>query len=314
MKSGLIATLLVGLMGVAAAQTSGGVMSGGMTSGGAMSGGAMSGGAMSAAGSFAEIDGGARIYYEVHGEGDPLVLVHGYPLNSGLFRDNVGPLSEQYQVITVDLRGYGRSETPNSEGSVATYASDVLAVMDEVGAEQAIIGGMSMGGPIVFEMYRQAPERFRGLILNDTIASAAVPAEAGLWRGVAEQVQESGVSSLVDFLLPDMLTAETRMDNPELAEYLGSLINEASEDAALAGAKVLETRPDSAATLTEITVPTLILTGIDDTLYPYEVAQSMNEGILNSELVLLPGAAHAAIIEAADEANAAILEWASGLE
>lgn len=277
-------------------------------------GGTMTGGAMGAAGSFVEIDDGARIYYEVHGEGEPMVLVHGYPLNGGLFRDNVGPLSEQFQVLTVDLRGYGRSETPDSEGSIELYASDVLAVMDDAGIEQAIVGGMSMGGPIVFEMYRQAPERFRGMILNDTIAAGAVPAEAGLWRGVVEQVEELGVASLVDFMMPDMLTAETRMNNPELAEYLGNLMEQASEEAALAGANALETRPDSAATLAEITVPTLILTGIDDSLYPYEVAQSMNEGILNSELVLLPGAAHAAIIEAADEANAAILEWANGLE
>lgn len=277
------------------------------------SGGMMSGGAMSTAGSFVETADGARIYYEVHGEGEPMVLIHGYPLNSGLFRDNVGPLSEQYQVITLDLRGYGQSETPNSEGSIVTYASDVLAVMDDVGVDQAIIGGMSMGGPIVFEMYRQAPERFRGMILNDTIAAEATPSEAGLWGGVGEQAETLGVPSLVDFLMPDMLTADTRMNNPELVAYLGGLMEQASQEAAIAGASALATRPDSAATLAEITVPTLILTGQDDSLYPYEIAQSLNEGILNSELVLLPGAAHAAIIEAADEANAAILEWASGL-
>ncbi len=295
MKMILVLVLLALMTGVASAQ-----------SGGAMSGGAMSG-------NFVEIADGARIYYEVHGEGEPIVLVHGYPLNSGLFRDNVGPLSEQYQVITVDLRGFGQSETPNAEGSVVTYASDVLAVMDAVGADQAIIGGMSMGGPIVFEMYRQAPERFRGLILNDTIAAAATPSEAGLWGGVEEQAATLGVPSLVDFLMPDMLTADTRMNNPELVTYLGGLMKEASQDAAIAGATALATRPDSAATLTEITVPTLILTGHEDSLYPYEIAQSLNEGILNSELVLLPGAAHAAIIEAADQANAAILEWAGRL-
>lgn len=292
-------------MGASLAQETGGAMTGGSL---------MTGGAMGAAGSFIEIDDGARIYYEVHGEGEPMVLVHGYPLNGGLFRDNVGPLSEQFQVVTVDLRGYGQSETPNSEGSVALYASDVLAVMDELGLNQAIIGGMSMGGPIVFELYRQAPERFRAMILNDTIAAGAVPAEAGLWQGVGQQVEELGVASLVDFLMPDMLTAETRMNHPELVAYLGGLMEQASEDAALAGASALETRPDSAATLAEITVPTLILTGEEDSLYPYEIAQSLNEGILNSTLVLLPGAAHAAIIEAADEANAAILEWAGGLE
>jgi len=304
MRKRLIVSLVFGLLfGVASAQTGGGMASGGMMSGGA-----------TAAGSFVETGDGARIYYEVHGEGEPLVLVHGYPLNGRLFRDNVGPLSEGFQVITLDLRGYGQSETPSSEGSIATYAADVFAVMDEVGVDQAIIGGMSMDGPIVFEMYRQAPERFRGMILNDTIAAGAVPAEAGLWQGVGQQAGELGVASLVDFLMPDMLTADTRMNNPELVEYLGSLMEQASQEAAIAGAEALETRPDSAATLSEITVPTLILTGIDDSLYPYEIAQSLHEGILNSELVLLPGAAHAAIIEAADEANAAILEWASGLE
>ena len=88
----------------------------------------MSGGATS--GSFVEIEHGARIYYEVHGEGESMVLIHGYPLNSGLFRDNIGPLSEQFQVITVDLRGFGQSETPSADGSIATYATDTLAVMD----------------------------------------------------------------------------------------------------------------------------------------------------------------------------------------
>lgn len=303
MQKKLVVGLMLSFLSVVAAQTA----SGGTTSGGAMSGGA------AGTGSFVTTEDGARVYYDVRGDGEPLVLVHGYPLNSGLFRDNVGPLSEEYQVITLDLRGYGQSETPSSDGSVATYASDVFAVMDDVGVDQAIIGGMSMGGPIVFEMYRQAPERFRGLILNDTIAAASSPAEAGLWQGVGQQAQTLGVPSLVDFLMPDMLTAETRMDNPELVTYLGSLMEQASQDAAVAGASALETRTDSAATLAEITVPTLILTGIDDTLYPYEIAQAMHEGILNSELVLLPGAAHAAIIEAADEANTAILEWAGNL-
>ena len=110
-----------------------------------------SGGAMGA-GSFAEIDDGVRIYYEVHGEGEPMVLIHGYPLNSGLVRDNLGPLSELYQIITADLRDYGCGETPDSEWSTKIYASDVLAVMNQAGVAQAIIGGMSMDGPIVFEI------------------------------------------------------------------------------------------------------------------------------------------------------------------
>ena len=212
----LFATLLLAtLLSLSAAQATGG----------AMTGGAMMGGTEGTV----ETADGASIYYQMQGEGDPMLLIHGYPLNSGLFRDNVGPLSEQYQVITVDLRGFGQSTSPSEEGSIETYATDVLAVMDELGINQAIVGGMSMGGPIVFEMYRQAPERFSGMILNDTIDAAASPPEAGLWAGVAQQAEEMGVASLVDFLMPDMLTGETRMNQPELVEYLGSLMEEASQ-------------------------------------------------------------------------------------
>lgn len=186
--------------------------------------------------------------------------------------------------------------------------------MDELEVEQALIGGMSMGGPIVFEMYRQAPERFRGLILIDTTPVAASPAEQGLRRGMADQAQEQGVPSLVPFLIKDMLPGETRMNRPELASQLSGLIEEASLEAAVAGANALATRPDSRPTLGEISVPTLIFTGVEDTIYPFEVAREMQAAIPNAELALPAGAAHAAIIEAGDAANDAIRTWAEEIQ
>ncbi len=305
MTKSLLSAVLAGLvLSVASAQ---------IASGGAMSGGTMSGGA-APAGSFVESADGAHLYYEVHGEGEPMVLIHGYPLNSGLFRDNVEVLSAEFQVITVDLRGFGNSETPNAEGSIATYATDTLAVMDELGIDQAIVAGMSMGGMTAFEMYRQAPERFAGLVLIDTTARPAGTAEAGLWNGSAAQAQEpDGLTSLGAYFTPDMLSGPTRAERPELVAYLGTLVGEASVDGAVGGGVALAERPDSIGTMANITVPTLILVGENDSLTPVEVHQEMQAGILNSELVILPGAAHGAIIEAADAANAAILEWAAGL-
>ncbi len=96
--------------------------------------------------------------------------------------------------------------------------------------------------------------------------------------------------------------------------YLSSVVGEASVDAAVGGGRALATRPDSTGTLSAITVPTLIIVGEEDSLTPVEIAKMMNAGILNSELVIIPGASHGAILEAADEANAAILEWTAGLE
>ena len=274
----------------------------------------MSGGMTADESGFVAINDGARIYYEVHGEGEPMVLIHGFPLNSGLFRDNVGPLSEQFQVITVDLRGFGQSTIPDDAGSIATYATDTLAVMDELGIDQAIIAGMSMGGMTALEMYREAPERFSGLVLIDTTSTPAGTAEAGLWNGSASQASEpDGIKSLGTFFIGDMLSGATRASDRPLVAYLSSVVGEASVDGTVAGGHALATRPDSTGTLSAITVPTLILVGEEDSLTPVEIAKMMNAGILNSELVVIPGASHAAILEAADEANAAILEWAAGL-
>ena len=265
-------------------------------------------------GSFLERPDGARIHYQVTGSGEPMLLVHGYPLSEELFSQNRDALAAEYQVVTPTLRGYGQSEAPTSDATISTYAEDMLALMDELGVQQAIIGGMSMGGPIVFEMYRQAPTRFKGLVLIDTIAAPAMPPEAGLWNGVVELVNQDGVDALVPVLLKDMLTGETRMNQPEQAEFLTGIIKQASVNGALAGAKALANRPDSQPTLTEITVPTLILVGLADSLYPFEIARMMNEAILNSELVILDGASHAAIYEAAEQANQAILDWAAGVQ
>ncbi|MDQ3457892.1 MAG: alpha/beta hydrolase, partial [Deinococcota bacterium] len=262
---------------------------------------------------FVEV-GGAQIYYDVQGEGEPMLLIHGYPLNSGLFRDNVGPLAEGYRVITVDLRGFGMSVAPSEEASIEVYAQDVLAVMDALGLEQAIVGGMSMGGITAFEMYRRAPERFSGLILIDTVHLEAPPAEAGLWRGAAEQAQEMGVGTLVDVLLPDMLSGDARMNRPELAEHLTSLVQQASVEGAVGGGNALAERPDYTELLGQITVPTLIIVGLEDTLTPFEIHQEMNEDIEGSQLVIIPGAGHGAILEAAEEANQAILEWANQIQ
>ena len=281
----------------------------------AQTGGSETGGAMSGTEGFVERPDGARIYYQVQGEGEPMMLIHGYPLNSGLFRDNASALAEAgYMVVTPDLRGFGQSEAPTAIASIETYAADMLAVMDELELEQAIVLGMSMGGWTLFEMVDRAPERFTGLICNDTAAIPAVVAEANLWLGTGEQARQEGVASLVPFLIKDMLTGDTRTNNPELVEYLSGVIEEASVNGASGGGVALAFREDNTDVYSTITVPTLILFGLEDTLTPVSLAQNMADAIPNSTLEIIPGASHASIIEAADQANQIILDWAQGLQ
>jgi pimeloyl-ACP methyl ester carboxylesterase len=259
---------------------------------------------------FVEREDGARIYYQVQGQGTPLMLMHGYPLNGGLFRDNVTALAANYQVITPDLRGFGKSEAPDEQASIEIYAQDMLAVLDQLNIDKAIIGGMSMGGMTLFEMYRKAPERFTGVILIDTSHLPAGVAEANLWRGYAKQAKLVGIDSLVMSLMPDMLSGKTRSENQALVDYVGGLVKEASLNGAVGGGNALASRPDSTATLATITVPTLIIVGQEDTVTPLEVAQQMNQGIVGSQLTIIPAAAHAATLELAQQTNDAILAWA----
>ncbi len=122
---------------------------------------------------------------------------------------------------------------------------------------------------------------------------------------MAQEAQTNGPQALVN----DMLTGQTRLNKPGDVKFLSDIVKQASVAADVAGAMVLAERPDSLPTLKTITVTTLILEGVEDTVYPPPFAMKMQQNIAGSKMVLIPGA-HAAIYENAPLANPAILDWA----
>lgn len=260
---------------------------------------------------FVDVEG-ARIHYQSVGQGPAMFLIHGFPLNGDFFRDNAPALSRNYRVVTMDLRGFGQSTTdPSDPGSVSTYAGDALAVMDKLGVQKAVIGGMSMGGQIALELYRKAPERFSGMVLIATIANPASITEQNLWKGISLQAQAYGVKSIVPEFIKDMITGKDTASRPDLKKFLEGLMKQTSLDGVKQGTHALATRPDSLPTLKTIKVPTLIVVGQEDTLYPVVFSQKMAQNIPGSKLVVVPGAAHAVNAESAAASNKAILEWAA---
>lgn len=257
--------------------------------------------------------GSATIAYRIQGHGPAMMLIHGYPLSGELFAKNRTALSRRYTVVTPDLRGFGNSTTPDSKGGVALYAKDMLAVMDHLHVRKAIIGGMSMGGPVVLEMYREAPQRFRGMILIDSNALPANDVEKAQWPGFGKQARNKGVASMVPILMPQMLTTQTRMSNPALVEFVGGIVKKGSVNAAVAGGDTLASRPDSRSTLANVKVPVLIVEGADDPIYPVELQKLMRASRPGTKLALIPGAAHAAIIEKPEACNRAIESFAAGI-
>ncbi len=113
---------------------------------------------------------GVDIHYEVHGSGPPVLLTHGYSSTGEMWQGQIEALSRHHQLILWDMRGHGRSDYPEDPAaySEAATVADMAALLDEVGAASAIVGGLSLGGYMSLAFYRAHPERVRALLIIDT--------------------------------------------------------------------------------------------------------------------------------------------------
>ncbi len=254
---------------------------------------------------------GAHLFYQVSGTGTPLLLIHGFPLSGQLFQGQLAGLSQRYQVITPDLRGFGKSTTPSNQAGIETYAHDMLGLMNQLGIRKAIIGGHSMGGQVTLQMYRQAPERFLGMLLIDTNPMAASIEEMAEWPAFGVQAAQQGVPSIVPTVTAQMLTGTGRLTNPSLAQTMMNILAEASISGIQGGGQALANRPDYTALLPKIAVPTLVIVGVDDPIYALEVSEATKAAIPGATLAIVPQAEHASIFEQPGFANFAIAQWAA---
>ncbi len=261
-------------------------------------------------GAYVDVNG-ARIFYQVAGQGTPLLLIHGFPLSGQLYQFQLAGLSKQFQVITPDLRGFGKSQAPDGSASIATYAQDMLALLDRLGIRTAIIGGHSMGGQVTLEMYKTQPARFAGMLLIDTNPMAASFVEKSQWEGYRQQGANAGVSSIVPIIEPQLLTGVTRAVDSAKSTTMMNILAEASVNGVLGGGLALATRPDYTSLLGSIRVPTLVLVGLEDPVYAFPISQRTKAAIPNARLAVILGASHASIFEQPNLANNAILNWAA---
>ena len=113
---------------------------------------------------------GIKLHYEVHGRGPALILTHGYSSTSAMWKGQIDALSKHHKLVLWDMRGHGQSDYPDdpSAYSEAHTVADIAALLDEVGARQAIVGGLSLGGYMSLAFYRVHPERVSALLIIDT--------------------------------------------------------------------------------------------------------------------------------------------------
>lgn len=243
--------------------------------------------------------------FDVAGEGLPVVLLHGFPFNRSMWREQAEALRASYQIITPDLRGQGESELSGT-ATMALMASDVAALMDELKIERAIVGGLSMGGYVTLAFYHLFPERVRALVLADTKAQADTDEARELREQQALKILSEGMRSIADAMLPKLLATETLDERPETVARVREMILSTKPEGAAAALRGMAVREDRRDLLSQIDVPTLVIVGSEDAITPPEVSRAMHREIRGSRLEVIAGAAHVSNLERPSEFNRAL--------
>jgi pimeloyl-ACP methyl ester carboxylesterase len=245
--------------------------------------------------------------YSDNGSGIPLFLIHGYPLSRALWEPQVTGLADAARVLALDLRGHGGSDPVPGPYSMSVLADDCRGFLDVLGITRPVVlGGLSMGGYVVFEFYRKYPQRIAGLILAATRAGADSPEAKANRDKAATTAREKGVGATVETMLPKMLSPKSYQTRPELVTRVRKMMASTSLTGVVGDLAALRDRMDSTALLAQIDKPTLILHGADDQLIPPAEAQAMGATIPNARLHILPEAGHLLNLEQPKAFNEAV--------
>ena len=214
-----------------------------------------------------------------------------------------------WRVVVPQLRGFDGGTSDPPAAAMDDYAGDVVDLLDALHVDEAVIGGLSIGGYIAFAVLRHAARYVHALVLADTRSQADSPQAVEGRRGMLRLVHEKGPPAVADEMLPKLLGETTRRNRPEIVDEVRALVL-SNSTAAIAGAvQALMTRPDSTPLLATIHVPTLILVGAEDTVTPPSAAEEMHRAIAGSELVRIPDAGHLSNLEQPEAFDAALARF-----
>jgi 3-oxoadipate enol-lactonase len=255
-----------------------------------------------------------KLHYSESGQGPPVVLLHGFPLTSAIWTQQRQRLADHYRVITPDLRGHGQSPAPAGVYAMEALAGDVLALLDSLRIEKAVIMGHSMGGYVTLAAWRLASERFPALGLIDSQAGADTAEGRQGRMQLAEKVAAQGTQVAADAMLSRLFAPSIEAGGPVWEQVRQMIMN--TPQAGIIGAlNGMAVRPDSHPILPTIDVPVLIVTGDQDKIIPLAIAETMTAAFSKATLKVIANAGHMTMLEQPEATTKAIEEFlgAAGL-
>ena len=252
---------------------------------------------------------GISMNYKIKGKGDNLVLVHGAGDNLNMWYHQVSAFSKRYRVITFDIRGSGRTESPREEYSIPLFAKDAHELMKAIRVEDAYFLGYSMGGRVALELTLNHPEMVKALILaNSSVGLTTPPPETAKRRRVVLELLDKGdTKRFAEIMTTNAFSPGFKFENPtEFQKYMRVKLQNKPDGLArlMRSLGALTNPPD----LSKVKCPVLLIVGENDLYMGVEQSKQAPEAITGSRLVILP-TGHVAAIESPEKFNSAVLEF-----
>lgn len=249
---------------------------------------------------------GIHLYYEVHGEGQPLLLIHGLGSSTRDWELQVTEFSKSYKVITFDLRGHGRSDKPKGPYSMAMFAADATGLLQALGIDRAHVAGISLGGGVAFQMAVDAPEMIQTLtIVNSTpeLIVRTFKERLMVWQRIAI-VKVLGMKKMGEVLSKRLFV---KPEHEEIRRIFCERWAENDTRAYLNAMRALVGWSVNAQ-IDSLRCPTLVIAA-DQDYSPVSVKEEYTARIPDAQLVVIPDARHAVTVEHPQAFNLALQEF-----
>lgn len=254
------------------------------------------------------------ISYNDVGEGSiPVIFLHGFPFDKSMWKGQLDTLKSSNRVIACDIRGFGKSTDEKTLLSIDLFGNDLVAFMDKLNIDKAILCGLSMGGYIALHVLKRFPERFEALILSDTqcIADTAEVKE-NRYKAI-EQINLDGAAAFNEKFIKSVFHPDSLTNKIELVENLRSIVFANSKEIITAGLTALAERSETCSSLKAIRIPTLIICGREDKVTPLGQSEYMHGHIEGASLKIIDNAGHVSNLEQPEEFNKHLLDFLNSL-
>lgn len=250
-------------------------------------------------------------HYSEQGQGVPLVLIHGFPLDHQIWAAQLTGLGDCCRVIAVDLKGFGESVS-TEVFTMESLADELHQLLAQIGALPCVIGGLSMGGYVALAFAEKFLANLKGFILVDSKSEADPQAAKENRQKLADLAMHSGTIAVAAQMLPKMLAPSTFCEKPEVVKTLQQIMEGVPPVTIANACYAMRDRPNRTSILSSFTCPSLIVLGELDAVIPASLGEAMKQLMPHGQLALIPKAGHLPPMEQPEAFNEVARQFIAG--